>query len=190
MQERLNEAQENKKLGNDLFKDDKYDEALEMYTKALRTCPFSFSKERSVFYSNRSVCFLKMKETEKCIKECSESIKLDPTCTKPLLRRAECYETTDKLDEAVEDYKKAVKKVAEENLVLANTGNLDSIAKIKFIPNKPVSYESSYARAIRMLELSVDTEIELELHDFDQLVQDEWQWKQAFTTSNSTYKSY
>lgn len=91
-----------------MFKDDKYDEALEMYTKALRTCPFSFSKERSIFYSNRSVCFLKMKEIEKCIKECSESIKLDSTFTKPLLRRAECYETTDKLDESVEDYKKLI----------------------------------------------------------------------------------
>lgn len=93
-------------------------------------------------------------------------------------------------NEAVEDYKKAVNKVAEENFALAKTGDLNEIAKIKFVPNKPVSYESSYVRAIRMLELSVDTEIELELHDFDQLVQDEWQWKQAFTTSNSTYKSY
>ena len=91
-----------------MFKEDKYEEALEMYTKALRICPFSFSKERSVFYSNRSVCFLKMKELDKCIKECSQSIYLDSTFVKPLLRRAECYEATDKLDEAVEDYKKLI----------------------------------------------------------------------------------
>jgi tetratricopeptide (TPR) repeat protein len=104
----LNESHEYKKTGNELFKEDKYEEALEMYTKALRTCPFSFSKERSIFYSNRSVCFLKMKDLDKCIKECSQSINLDPTFVKPLLRRAECHETNDKLDEAVEDYKKLI----------------------------------------------------------------------------------
>jgi len=89
-------------------------------------------------------------------------------------------------NEAVEDFKKAVIKVSEENIALVNEGKIE----LKSIPIKPVSYESSYTRAIRMLELSVDTEIELELHDFDQLVQDEWQWKQTFSTMNSTYKSY
>lgn len=93
-------------------------------------------------------------------------------------------------NEAVEDFKRAVVKITEENLMLANTGDLAEIAKIKSMPVRPVSYESSYTRAIRMLELSVDAEIELALHDFDQLVQDEWQWKASFTTSNSTYKSY
>jgi hypothetical protein len=94
-------------------------------------------------------------------------------------------------NEAVDNFKRAVVKITEENLMLANTGDLAEIfAKSKSMPVRPVSYESSYTRAIRMLELSVDTEIELALHDFDQLVQDEWQWKASFTTSNSTYKSY
>jgi hypothetical protein len=89
-------------------------------------------------------------------------------------------------NEAVEDFKKAVVKVSEENIALVNEGKIE----LKATPHKPVSYETSYTRAIRMLELSVDTEIELDLHDFDQLVQDEWQWKQTFSTMNSTYKSY
>lgn len=59
-QERLSEALEYKKNGNDLYKQDKFLEALDLYTKALRVCPFEFSKDRSVFYSNRSLCFLKM----------------------------------------------------------------------------------------------------------------------------------
>lgn len=92
--------------------------------------------------------------------------------------------------EAVEDFKKAVVKVSEENLTLAKSGDLENIAKIKSVPPKPTSYETSYTRAIRMLELSVETEIDLDEHTFNQLVLDEWQWKQAFTTSNSTYKSY
>ena len=79
-----------------------------MYTKSLRVCPLSFNKERAIFYSNRSVCFLKMNEKERCVKECTKSIELDPTFIKPILRRAECHETADKLDEALEDYKKLI----------------------------------------------------------------------------------
>ena len=34
------------------------------------------------------------------------SVELDPLFSKPVLRRAECYEKTDKLDECLSDYKK------------------------------------------------------------------------------------
>lgn len=93
-------------------------------------------------------------------------------------------------DEAVADYKNAVVKIAEENLALAKTGNLDEISRMKTVPSRPNSYETSYTRAIRMLQLSVDSEIELTTHDFDQLVLDEWQWKASFSTAKSTYKNY
>lgn len=91
--------------------------------------------------------------------------------------------------EAVKDYKALVAKIAKENLVLANTGELDSFKRIKHIPSAPQSYESDYSRAIRMLELSVEDVIELEDDVFNQLVLDEWHWKQSFTVSNSAYKS-
>jgi tetratricopeptide (TPR) repeat protein len=45
-------------------------------------------------------------DNEKCILDCTKAIDLDPTFVKPLLRRAESYENTDKLDEALADYKK------------------------------------------------------------------------------------
>lgn len=40
------------------------------------------------------------------IKDCTESIRLHPHYPKPLLRRAQTYNKTDKLDEALDDYKK------------------------------------------------------------------------------------
>ena len=60
LEERLKEAQNEKVAGNNLFKEEKYEEALEAYTRALRRCPILFDKERAVFYSNRSICFFKM----------------------------------------------------------------------------------------------------------------------------------
>ena len=92
-------------------------------------------------------------------------------------------------NEAVEDYKKAAVKVMTENLSLATTGELESIAKIKPLASRPNSYETSYERAIRMLELSVEDVIEVEEDVFNQLVLDEWEWKASFTTTNTFYKT-
>jgi len=91
--------------------------------------------------------------------------------------------------ESVEDYKKAAVKIAEANLALAQSGDLDKIAKVQGQPGKPTSYESAYTRAIRMLELSVDEVIEVEEDVFNQLVLDEWAWKHNFTATGALYKS-
>jgi len=91
--------------------------------------------------------------------------------------------------ESVEDYKKAALKIAESNLALVQTGDVDKIAKIQMQPGKPVSYETNYNRAIRMLELSVEEVIEVEEDVFNQLVLDEWAWKNSFVASASLYKS-
>lgn len=94
----------------------------------------------------------------------------------------------EEFNEAVEDYKKLVLQYSAANLKLAKTASLEEFKKIKSLPGAPVSYEASYTRAIRMLELSVDDIIEVEEDVFNQLVLDEWTWKRSFTMANSTYK--
>jgi hypothetical protein len=91
--------------------------------------------------------------------------------------------------ESVEDYKRAAVKVADEHVALAVSGDLNKIAKIRAMPQAPVSFEDSYNRAIRMMELSVDDIIELEEGNFNQLVLDEWSWKDQFTATSALYKS-
>jgi hypothetical protein len=90
--------------------------------------------------------------------------------------------------ESVEDYKVAVLKITQANAKMAKTADLDQF-KFKVIPSKPTSYEDNYSRAIRMLELSVEEIIDVEEHIFNQLVLDEWGWKQQFTAMAATYKS-
>lgn len=92
-------------------------------------------------------------------------------------------------EEAVEDYKKAALKIATDNLALVQTGDVAQIAKFKNLPSYPVNYATSYTRAIRMLELSVDEVIEVEEDVFNQLVLDEWSWKHQFAASSALYKS-
>jgi hypothetical protein len=92
-------------------------------------------------------------------------------------------------NESVEDFKKAAVVITKNNLKLVNTGDLNNIAKVKNLPSVPSSYEQSYTRAIRMLELSIDDVIELDDTTFNQLVLDEWNWKSNFQLSGSLYKS-
>ncbi len=92
--------------------------------------------------------------------------------------------------ESVVDYKAAAIKLAKENLELANTGELDKIAKFKVLPSAPVSHEKEYDRAIRMLELSIENEIAVEEAVFNQLVLDEWHWKNNFVATSTLYKTF
>jgi hypothetical protein len=91
--------------------------------------------------------------------------------------------------EAVSDYKTLVLQTALANAKLAKTASLDEFKKMRPMPPAPVSYESSYARAIRMLELSVEDVIEVEEDVFNQLVLDEWDWKRGFIAASSMYKT-
>lgn len=92
-------------------------------------------------------------------------------------------------NEAVTDYKVAVEKLCKKNYELSQTGDLSQIEQIRPMPSLPVSYEDNYSRAIRMLELSVDSVIELEDQIFNQLVLDEWSWKRGFSASAALYKT-
>ena len=80
--------------------------------------------------------------------------------------------------------------VTKENLKLAKTGNLSKFKHIKVLPAAPHSYENSYDKSIRMLELSIDEVIEIDARTFNELVLDDWTWKQTFSTTNSSYKSW
>lgn len=91
--------------------------------------------------------------------------------------------------EAVNDYKALVIQIASANLKLAKSGDLEQIKRTKGMPQLPQSFEDSYKRAIRMLELSVEDIIEVEEDVFNQLVLDEWQWKRSFTASAMSYKT-
>jgi len=90
--------------GNVLFKNAEYEKAVGLYTQGLQTCPKCFSKTLAILYSNRAACHMKMDESEKGIEDCTQALTCDEHYTKARIRRAQMYETTDKLDEALKDY--------------------------------------------------------------------------------------
>lgn len=51
----------------------------------------------------------------------------------------------------------------------------------------PADHTEDYDRALAMLGMSLDSEIELSEGDFRELVQDDWDWKGQWVTTNSAY---
>ncbi|XP_073680871.1 tetratricopeptide repeat protein 1 [Garra rufa] len=107
---RRKESLELKEKGNTQFKSGEHVEAEESYTAALGVCPVCYSKERSILFSNRAAARLHQDKKDSAISDCSKAIELNPNYVRAILRRAELYEKTDKLDEALEDYKTVLEK--------------------------------------------------------------------------------
>ncbi|KAL5017636.1 hypothetical protein ScPMuIL_007225 [Solemya velum] len=100
------QAQEEKEEGNKLFKEASYKEARKHYTRALKLCPLSFKKDRSIMFSNRAACKMRMELYEEAIKDSTSALDLNPLYLKALMRRAELYEKNEKLEDALGDYQK------------------------------------------------------------------------------------
>lgn len=54
----------------------------------------------------------------------------------------------------------------------------------------PEDHTDDYNRALRMLEMSVDSTIELTESEFRQLVEDDWQWQATFKAAAMKYSSH
>ncbi|CEP20465.1 unnamed protein product [Cyberlindnera jadinii] len=86
-----------KEDGNEYFKNKEFEQAVKYYTAAIAL------KEDPAFYSNRSACYIALKDFEKVIEDTSTALKLKPDYTKCMLRRATAYEQLGKYEEAMFD---------------------------------------------------------------------------------------
>lgn len=87
-------------------------------------------------------------------------------------------------EKAATGYRAKVIETLESRLKDARAGKLPNLM---FALPLPVDQTKAYDRAIGMLELSVDEIIELEEHDYQQYVLDEWNWSASTTMTNSMY---
>lgn len=103
-EQRHNESLAFKAQGNECFKNAEYDKAVDFYTKGIETCPKCYKKTVSILLSNRAACHMKTDEKEKAIEDCTQALEGNQYYTKARIRRAQMYEATEKLDEALRDY--------------------------------------------------------------------------------------
>ncbi|XP_053617527.1 protein unc-45 homolog B [Plodia interpunctella] len=98
------EAETYKNKGNEAFKENKYDEAIALYTKAVNLAEKD-SRNLATYLKNRAAAYLKTNEYDKVIKDCDEALKVIPEDPKALFRRAQALESLQRYEEAYRDAK-------------------------------------------------------------------------------------
>ncbi|KAJ5077901.1 serine/threonine-protein phosphatase 5 [Anaeramoeba ignava] len=98
-EEKVNEF---KSQANDLFQKMKYEEAIELYTKAIEIKP------NAILYSNRSICLMKLEKFMQGLEDANKSIELDPKYPKGYYRKGSALFELMKFEEAIEAFKQVV----------------------------------------------------------------------------------
>lgn len=62
--------------------------------------------------------------------------------------------------------------------------------QINFDLVKPESHEKEYDLTIKMLQMSVDEVVDIEQNEFNEMVNDEWNWKRHFRSSYMSNSHY
>ncbi|KAK3517866.1 hypothetical protein QTP70_021846 [Hemibagrus guttatus] len=107
-------AMKEKEKGNNFFKDGKYDDAIECYTKGMSADPFS-----PVLPTNRAACFFRLKKYAVAESDCNLAIALDSKYIKAYSRRGAARFALENHQGALEDYE-MVLKLDPENLDAQN----------------------------------------------------------------------
>jgi len=96
-----------KEQGNESFKKQQYDVAIEHYTKAIAKdieSKFSNGKDKhtSILWNNRGSAFMQMGEYEAAILDFNNSIEADSKLAKAYVRKAKCLKQLNRVNEAKE----------------------------------------------------------------------------------------
>ncbi|KAI8420440.1 hypothetical protein MSG28_008930 [Choristoneura fumiferana] len=104
MEKLREEAHHEKERGNAFVKQEKWDEAIACYNRAIELV-----KDDAIYYANRGLCYLKKDSLHQAETDCTEALRLDPTYVKALQRRATARERLGSLRAASHDLSEVLK---------------------------------------------------------------------------------
>ncbi|KAI5326314.1 PREDICTED: RNA polymerase II-associated 3 [Prunus dulcis] len=93
----LPDAASEKELGNEYFKQKKFREAIDCYSRSIALSP------SAVAYANRAMAYIKIKSFQEAEDDCTEALNLDDRYIKAYSRRATARKELGKLKESIED---------------------------------------------------------------------------------------
>uniref|UniRef100_A0A4W5MF24 RNA polymerase II-associated protein 3 n=1 Tax=Hucho hucho TaxID=62062 RepID=A0A4W5MF24_9TELE len=93
-----------KEKGNQLFKEGKYDDAIECYTRGMGADPYN-----PILPTNRAACFFRLKKFAVAESDCNLSIALDSNYFKAFARRGAARFALQNYESALEDYVSVLK---------------------------------------------------------------------------------
>jgi tetratricopeptide (TPR) repeat protein len=129
--ERLQQAELQKKEGNELYAREHWEQALERYSAALEAAPAeaAAAPQRAVYFANRGACHLKLEQWAEAAQDCSAALDLQPQYAKALLRRSTAYEKLDDLERALADAQKVLELDASNSIAQKTVQRLTPVVE-------------------------------------------------------------
>lgn len=132
-------AENFKRQGNECYKEKKFKDAVEFYTKGLNVC-CDVKYIEAALYLNRAACNLELKNFRRCIDDCRECLTRQPKNVKALFRAAKAYFAIEHYDEALQVLTFAVsiddKNIAVNSLLKQVNQKIKRIEELKEIKRK------------------------------------------------------
>ena len=129
-EEQEKQAEALKAEANDYFKQEKFQQAVDLYTKAIEINP-----KKSVYHANRSIANLRLENFGYALSDASKSIECDKNYLKAYYRRAAAHMALGKYKIALKDYERVYK-------VRPN----DADAKKKFTECKKIVQQQAFEK--------------------------------------------
>lgn len=101
--EEKEEAEVLKNKGNDFMKSEKFSDAIECYSQALK-----LDNKNSVYYCNRAAAYSKLNKHKNAIEDCQRALTIDPLYSKAYGRMGIAYTALEDHESALECYRKAL----------------------------------------------------------------------------------
>ena len=89
-------------------------------------------------------------------------------------------------EQALEEIERATDRLRRQVAALKE-GEAIGLAAIHFSLPLPESHKADYDQVVAMLEMSVDSEIELDSDSFREYVMDEWDWRAKWENTKMSY---
>ncbi|KAH6819032.1 Pyruvate kinase family protein [Perilla frutescens var. frutescens] len=102
-QEGVVDANSEKELGNEFFKQKKFNEAIDCYSRSIALSP------TAVAYANRAMAYIKVKSFLEAENDCTEALDLDDRYIKAYSRRSTARKELGKLNESIDDIEFALR---------------------------------------------------------------------------------
>lgn len=143
-----------KEEANEYFKNQVYDKAIELYTKAIELNPLV-----AVYFGNRSIAYLRMECFGYALTDASAAIELDRNYVKGYYRRAAAYMSLGKFKLALMDYKTVVKARPNDKDAKDRYMECRKMVKVSAF-NKAISVEDkkNIADTINLEDMAIEDE--------------------------------
>ncbi|XP_073311451.1 uncharacterized protein [Primulina huaijiensis] len=149
------DANSEKELGNEFFKQRKFNEAIDCYSRSIALSP------TAVAYANRAMAFIKIKRFQEAELDCSEALNLDDQYIKAYSRRSTARKELGKIKESLDDAEFALRLDPQNQEIKKQFAEVKSLLQKEILKKSSRALEGSVEGVRRTLKSKVDNSTSL-----------------------------